>query len=279
MTPDRSPFRRWKSRPAVRSFTRPTPEPVEAPRTSATPEAELYTLEVAYAAVMSRRRKLVKRVVLGVVLVPLLLIAAFILRATVFAPTFDVPSIRETSTYQDRALLDRAWALPVARTYDHRVVSQSNGSVCGPSSLANILRSLGDPAATQDSVLEGSGKCGSGICFMGLTLDEVSELVRRKGRKVTVIRDLDLTAFRGVMKRTNDPTRRFLVNFHRGLLFGKGTGHHSPIAGYLEAEDLVFVLDVNEKFGPWLVPTERLFEAMDSVDSSSGKKRGLLEIE
>lgn len=228
---------------------------------------------------MSRRGRIVRRIVVGVIVVPILLVIAVILRGTVFAPTFDVPSIKATRTYQDPALIDRAWALPVAKTYDHRVVSQSNGSVCGPSSLANILRSLGDTSSTQDTVLDGSGKCATGICFMGLTLDEVSELVRRKGRKVTVIRDLDLATFRDHLKRTNDPTRRFMVNFHRGLLFGKGTGHHSPIAGYLEGEDLVFVLDVNDKFGPWLVPTERLFKAMDSLDSSCGKKRGLLEIE
>jgi hypothetical protein len=69
-----------------------------------------------------------------------------------------------------------------------------------------------------------------------------------------------------------------LINFHRKPLFGAGGGHHSPIGGYLEAEDLVFVLDVNERFGPWLVSTPRLFEAMDTVDSSSGAKRGLLEL-
>lgn len=224
---------------------------------------------------MSRRKK----IVLGVIAAPILLVVAVILRGTVFAPTFDVPSIKDTAAYQDRALLDRAWALPVAKTFDHRVVSQTNGSVCGPSSLANIFRSLGDASATQDTVLDGSGKCGTGVCFLGLTLDEVGALVERKGRKVKVIRDLDLPAFRELLKRTNDPSRRFLVNFHRGLLFGKGTGHHSPIAGYLENEDLAFVLDVNEKFGPWLVSTERLFKAMDSIDSSTGKKRGLLEIE
>jgi hypothetical protein len=41
----------------------------------------------------------------------------------------------------------------------------------------------------------------------------------------------------------------------------------------------VFVLDVNAKFGPWLVSTERLFRAVDSEDSSSHMKRGLLLIE
>jgi hypothetical protein len=236
-------------------------------------------LELTYPAAMSRRRKIIKRVVIVALLLPLVFVLTLVAMGTVFAPTYPVTSIKETRTYQDPALLDRAWALPVAKTFDHRVVFQTNGSVCGPSSAGNILRSFGDPSASQGTVLEGSGKCGTGMCFMGLTLDEVGELVRRKGRKVTVIRDLDLAGFREQMKRTNDPTRRFLVNFQRGLLFGKGTGHHSPIAGYLEAEDLVFVLDVNEKFGPWLVSTQRLFEAVDSIDTNTEKKRGLLEIE
>lgn len=228
---------------------------------------------------MGRRGKIVKRVVIGIATVLMLLVLGVVLRATVFAPTYDVTSIKTTSEYQDPALLDRAWALPVAKTFDRRVVWQSNGSVCGPSSLANIFRSFGDASASQDTVLAGSGKCATGMCFMGLTLEHVAELAQRKGKKTTIHRDLDLAGFRALMKRTNDATRRWLVNLHRGLLFGKGYGHHSPIAGYLEAEDLVFVLDVNADFGPWLVSTERLFRAVDSIDGSSGKKRGLIEIE
>ena len=76
----------------------------------------------------------------------------------------------------------------------------------------------------------------------------------------------------------NDPTRRYIINFTRGPLFGTGGGHHSPLAGYLSEEDLVFVLDVNKKYGPWLVKPERLYEAMNTVDRSAGKKRGLLLI-
>jgi hypothetical protein len=204
----------------------------------------------------------------------------FPLRATVFAPRFDVPSIAATPQYQDPALLDRAWALPVAATFDRRVVSQTNGSVCGPSSVANILRSSGTTDASQAKVIDGTGYCWTGLCIPGLTLDELADLARKKTAKtVTVLRDLTREELRAHLLRSNDPSRRYLVNFHRGLLFGKGTGHHSPIAGYLEAEDLVLVLDVNGKFGPWLVSSERLFRAMDSVDSSSGKKRGLLLFE
>jgi hypothetical protein len=224
---------------------------------------------------MRRRRR-----VLVVLFVVVAALGYFPLRATVFAPRFDVPSIAVTPSYQDHALLDRAWALPVAQTFERRVVSQSNGSVCGPSSVANILRSLGAADMSQAKVIDGSGYCGTGLCIPGLTLDELGDLAQKKtSKKVTVLRDLTLDELRAHLKRANDPSRRYLVNFHRGLLFGKGTGHHSPIAGYLEAEDLVLVLDVNDTFGPWLVSSERLFRAMDSIDSSSGKKRGLLLFE
>lgn len=225
------------------------------------------------------KKSRVRRIALVVVALLLLLVGGFVLRVTVFVPRFDVPSIAATPQYKDAALLERAWALPVAATYGRRLDYQTNPSVCGPASVANALRSLGVGGASQDSVLAGTGKCGTGMCFMGLTLDELADVARHSGKKVTVLRDLSIAELRDQLRRANDPSRRTLINFHRGLLFGKGTGHHSPIGGYLEAEDLVFVLDVNGTFGPWLVSTERLFTAMDSIDSSSGKKRGLLVIE
>jgi hypothetical protein len=226
-----------------------------------------------------------KKRVVGIVLfvlasLPALAVLAFVLRATVFAPTFDVTSIATTHEYKDAALLDRAWSQPVAATYGRRVLWQTNPSVCGPASLANAMRSLGDGSATQDTVLAGTGKCSTGVCFGGLTLDEVAVIARTKtGKTVTVLRDLSIDDLRTHLRRANDPSRRYLVNFHRGMLFGKGVGHHSPVGAYLEPEDLVLVLDVNDSFGPWLVSTQRLYAAMDTVDSSSGKKRGLISLE
>ena len=41
----------------------------------------------------------------------------------------------------------------------------------------------------------------------------------------------------------------------------------------------MLVLDVNDEFGPWLVKSKRLYEAMDTVDPTVDKKRGLLLIE
>jgi len=42
---------------------------------------------------------------------------------------------------------------------------------------------------------------------------------------------------------------------------------------------LVLVLDVNRKYGPWLVKSARLYDAMNTLDTGSQKKRGLLLIE
>jgi hypothetical protein len=67
------------------------------------------------------------------------------------------------------------------------------------------------------------------------------------------------------------------VNFSRERIFGAGVGHHSPIGGYLEAEDLVFILDVNPDYQPWLVERKRLSESVNTLDGK--KTRGLLLIE
>lgn len=203
---------------------------------------------------------------------------SFVIRGIFFPPRLDVPSIKNEASYQDATLLARAWALPVAATYQRGLFFQPNGSLCGPTSVANVERSLGRDSASVDSVLAGTGECWSGVCWMGLSLDELAEVTRHAtGRKVSVLRDLSLARFRDELRHTNDPARRYIVNFQRAPLFARGGGHHSPIAGYLEPEDLVLVLDVNAAFKPWLVSSERLFKAVDTADA--GLKRGLLRIE
>ncbi len=230
-------------------------------------------------AEMRRSVRVAIRIALLLVVAVLAVPGYFVGRAVFFPPTFDVPSIAGTSSYQDAALLERAWALPVARTYAKPLQWQDNGSTCGPASVANVQGSMG-ATTTEDAVKDAGDVCSLGVCFGGLTLDDLAVVARTAtGREVTVLRDLSLEQFREELVKTNDPALRYTINFHRGLLFGKGTGHHSPIGGYLPEEDLVFVLDVNESFGPWLVPTERLWRAMDEVDSSTQKKRGLLRID
>ena len=227
---------------------------------------------------LARRRLL--RALLALLATVVFVFGALFIKVAYFPPRFDVVSIATLPAYQDAKLVERALALPVAATFRHEVDFQPNGSVCGPTSVANAFRSLGEGPTTPRGVLDGSGKCRWDFCFGGLTLDDLAALIRAKStRSVTVLRGLSLDEFRMHLRHSNDLDRRYLVNFQRGLLFGKGVGHHSPIAGYLEDRDLVFVLDVNSRFGPWLVPSERLFQAMNSPDSSTGVQRGLLLIQ
>jgi hypothetical protein len=191
-----------------------------------------------------------------------------------------VTSIEAAREFQDGALLEKAWALPVARLYHRQIDYQRNRSFCGPASVVNVMRSLGLDG-DQRTALAGTGVSTIfGFLPRGLTLDELGDIAReRLGPRVAVLRDLDREEFRVHLRRANDPSVRYVINFSRGPLFGRGGGHHSPIAGYLADEDLVLVLDVNGRYRPWLVPSDRLYDAMDTVDRTSGKKRGVLVID
>jgi hypothetical protein len=188
------------------------------------------------------------------------------------------PQAIASSVTRAPELLERAWQLPVAATFNRELVWQSNISRCGPASVANAYRSLGDTANTEDRVLAGTGRCWTGFCILGLTLDELADVARANPQhKIAVLRDFSEEEFREHLRHSNDPGRRYVVNFSRERIFGAGVGHFSPIGGYLEAEDLVFILDVNSDYQPWLIASKRLFDAVNSFDGNS--KRGLLLIE
>ena len=206
------------------------------------------------------------------------LVVAFVAGVMFLIPPTVPPEVIERSVIHEQTLLEKSWLLPTASAFGHYVAYQSNQSLCGPASIANILRSFGEPADTEKKVLAHTTKCWSGICFFGLSLDELADVTRTATkRSVTVLRDLTPEAFRDELTHVNDPSRRYVINFARAPILGSGVGHHSPIGGYLEAEDLVLVLDVNEKFKPWLVERSRLYDAMNTLDGD--KKRGLLTIE
>lgn len=67
-----------------------------------------------------------------------------------------VASIKDARAYQDSALLEKAWALPVAALYRSNIDFQTNVSLCGPTSVVNVLRSLHRPG-NQATILQGTG--------------------------------------------------------------------------------------------------------------------------
>jgi hypothetical protein len=174
---------------------------------------------------------------------------------------------------QAAQLLERAFELPVAKTY-LPLLSQSFTSICGPTSVANVLRSMG--VRSRPNPLRGIG-------LRAMSLDQLATESAEKvpaGWQTRVLRPRTVDELRAELLTTNEPNRRYVANFSRGPLFGRGGGHHSPIGGYLETEDLAFVLDVNASFGPWLVDPMHLFSAINTTaDWSTGKTRGLVRFE
>ena len=154
------------------------------------------------------------------------------------APPSVSPRAIETSVVRSEPKIETAWQLPVAATYRPGFKWQSNPSLCGPASVANALRSLGEPAESEDDVLAGTGRCLSGFCILGLTLDQLADVARaHTHRKVTVLRDLSAEEFREHLRRSNDPGRRYIINFSRDRIFGAGVGHHSPIVWVARRRD------------------------------------------
>jgi hypothetical protein len=122
----------------------------------------------------------------------------------------------------------------VATLYRAGIDFQRNVSFCGPASVVNVLRSRHQPG-DQATILQGTDiSTVMGIVPGVVTLDELAEVARKKlGSTVTVLRDLGPAGFREHLRHAKDLSRRYVVNFARGPLFGAGGGHHSPIAGYL----------------------------------------------
>ncbi|XP_051143617.1 glutathione gamma-glutamylcysteinyltransferase 1-like isoform X2 [Andrographis paniculata] len=68
-----------------------------------------------------------------------------------------------------------------------------------------------------------------------------------------------------------------ISSYHRGAFNQTGTGHFSPIGGYHAEKDMALILDVARfKYPPHWVPVGLLWEAMNTIDESTGLHRGFM---
>ncbi|MDB5219601.1 MAG: hypothetical protein JWO86_7528 [Myxococcaceae bacterium] len=111
----------------------------------------------------------------------------------------------------------------------------------------------------------------------GLDLDEVACLARCNGAAVDLQRaDIaGLAAWRDALATAARGEAVLVASFDRSAMGQAGGGHFSPIGGYHAARDLALVLDVARfKYPPHWVSAERLWEAMNPIDTVTGKSRG-----
>jgi hypothetical protein len=121
------------------------------------------------------------------------------------------------------------------------------------------------------------------VAFGGMTLEQNEALLRAHGldAHATHAADSSLDKFRELVKQNlATPDDYVLVNYSRKPLGEDGGGHFSPLAAYDAASDEVLVMDVTDyNYPPTWAPLPLLWNAMNTIDGSSHKTRGFVEIQ
>ena len=172
--------------------------------------------------------------------------------------------------------------------------TQRNQAYCSVASLVIALNALGVPRPltsqypdfpffTQDSVffkLDLQLADPKTVSVEGMTLQQVTKVLAAFPVKVESkhASDMNVEEFRTMLKdnlRYGD--RVVLLNFDRKPLNEVGGGHWSPLAAYHTGSDSVLVMDVARyKYPPLWVSVKELFAGAQSVDSVSGRSRGIV---
>lgn len=165
-------------------------------------------------------------------------------------------------------------------------VSQASMAFCGVASSVTVLNALQmSPPVSQQTFFDAAASKVRGelaVRFGGMTLEQLRDLLRAHGVAATAsfASDTTLEKFRELAKE-NLKTRGdyILINYQRGKLGQRESGHISPLAAYDETSDRFLILDVAAfKYPPVWVPAATLWEAMQAVDSTSGRSRGFVVV-
>lgn len=165
------------------------------------------------------------------------------------------------------------------------LLPQIRRAFCGPATSAAVINAALRPQTevTQTSLFKsaaGAIKSELAVSFSGLTLEELAEILRAHGLHVRIVHAdrSDIASFRNAAQSAlSEPLAFLVVNYDRKVLGQSGAGHISPIGAFSQETDRVLVLDVATYKYPYTwVPVSRLWNAMNTVDSDSGRTRGYL---
>ncbi|WP_202635868.1 phytochelatin synthase family protein [Rugosibacter aromaticivorans] len=178
-------------------------------------------------------------------------------------------------------------------------VAQARPAFCGVASSVVVLNAI-NPAlkpalkiapsptenpVTQSTFFDAAARQVRGefdVTFGGMSLAQLRDLLKAHGvdATLTYASDTTLEAFRKqAQENLKTPGDFILVNYQRGALGQKESGHISPLAAYHEASDRFLILDVAAyKYPPVWVSAQALWAAMNTVDQSSGHTRGFVVV-
>ncbi len=166
-------------------------------------------------------------------------------------------------------------------------VAQSRPAFCGVASSVVVLNALrhSAPQVNQSTFFDDAVSRVRGmlaVSFGGMTLAQLRDLLQAHGvdATLTYASDTTLDAFRALAQENLKAHGDFvLVNYQRGKIGQRETGHISPLAAYHAASDRFLILDVAAyKYPPVWVSAQALWEAMNAVDNASGRTRGFVVV-
>jgi len=118
------------------------------------------------------------------------------------------------------------------------------------------------------------------VLAIGMTREEMVQVLKRHGVKATTFAGdtLDNEGLRNqLQKALLDDGQFVLVNYLRSKLDQIGGGHWSVLAAYDAQADHVLILDVAKyKYTPAWISIDTLRQAIDTLDTTSNMKRGLV---
>lgn len=183
--------------------------------------------------------------------------------------------------------------LPLTRFF----VTQDNLAYCGVATMVMVLNALNveAPAAaeypsfnffTQHNVFDNARSRAvvspEVVMRQGMTLDELGGLLSSYSLAVQVYHaeHSRLEEFRAMaIANLEQPNNYILVNYLRSSLGQERGGHISPLAAYDAESDRFLILDVSRyKYPPIWVTTTDLWNAMNTIDSTSNQTRGFVVV-
>ena len=225
------------------------------------------------------------------------IVALFCLAGSLNAQTTPVASnlIDLNSTEGDQLLIAsnaRTDYIPLSIEF----VTQDNLAYCGVASMVMVLNALEVPAPetpqyrnffrifTQDNIFDQPETrqviAPEVVARQGMTLQELGGLLASYPVDVTVRHGAEMTLeeFRQVIvDNLSEANNYVLVNYLRRSLGQKGGGHISPIAAFHQESDRLLILDVARyRYSPIWVKVEDLWQATNTLDTTSNKTRGLV---
>lgn len=190
----------------------------------------------------------------------------------------------------------RAWIAPDADYWQliPWFTNQVNQSYCGVASAVTVLNAMPikkpvDPIYAPHAYFTQNNFftpevvkviSPQTVSNQGMTRDEMVKTLTQLGVKATTVAgdSVDEPELRKlVQKAMGDDGQFVLVNFLRRSLGQPGGGHWSVLAAYDAQSDRVLILDVSKyMYSPEWVTIHTLRKAIDTLDSSSNRARGLV---